>query len=287
MAQDEESKVGRPGFWAQARAQAKRMSDRVAANASDIAEAASAASQTLQGTPVFQKAREATGAARARIESAAADVQDMARDVGETAKTVITNLAAAPAELEDEGALVQRFSDALQPLSGQLDREANAIAIGYLGRSGIGVAEMTGTEMFYLRSDGPVRAQLRVSAMSGRAARLAAGASTGAYLACFYGPRDALSRPLHRRGGDVGVMIASIGFFKATAGGNRTAQGWMVGLSAGVGLGIPILSDLVAFELEDTPQGGFALDKSRSSSIEEMIASAPDRLRRRQLAQRL
>ncbi|MEL7369184.1 MAG: hypothetical protein AAFN74_09755 [Myxococcota bacterium] len=286
MAADEESKVGRLGFWAQARAQAKRVSDRVAANAADIAEAASAASQTLQDTPAFQKAREATDAARARIESAASDVQDIARDVGETARTVITNLAAAPAELEDEGALVQRFSDALQPLSGQLDREANAIAIGYLGRSGIGVAEMTGTEMFYLRPDGPVRAQLRVSAMRGRAARLAVGASTGAYLACFYGPRDALSRPLHRRGGDVGVMIASIGFFRATAG-ERVARGWMVGLSAGVGLGIPILSDFVAFELEDTPQGGFALDKHRSEAIEEIIASAPDRVRRRQLAQRL
>ena len=287
MADDDESKVGPRGFWAQAREQAKKVQDRVAANAADLADAAAGATQSLQTSDVYQRAKEATESARAKIESAAADVQDKAREAGETARTVITAIAMAEQHLDDEVALARSFKEALEPLAGQLDRQAHAVAIGYLTKRGIGVAEVSGTEMFYLRPDGPVRAQLRVNTIAGRVARLAMGASTGAYLACFYGPRDALSRPTSRRGGDVGVVIASIGFFRATATGDRVARGWMVGLSAGVSIGIPILSDFVAFELDEQLQGGLALDKAQSEPIEAIIGGAPDRPRRRQLANRL
>ncbi len=280
MAEDDDAKVGPRSFWSQARDQAKRVSDRVAANAADLAEAAAT-------SDVFQRAKEATEAARARLGSAAAEVQEVARDAGETARIVITALASAPNDLDDEDALAMRFQSALEPLAQQLDREAQAVAIGYLGRRGIGVAEVMGTEIFYLRPDGPVRAQLRVNTISGRVARLAMGASTGAYVACLYGPRDALSRPTQRRGGDVGVMVASIGFFRATAAGERVAHGWMVGVNAGLGLGIPILSDLVAFEFNEQLQGGFALSKARSDAIEAIIQGAPDRSGRRQMAMRL
>ena len=287
MAADDESKVGPRSFWAQAREQAKKVSDRVAANAADLADAASGMGEAIQGSGVYQQAKQATEAARARIGSAAADVQERAKEAGETARLVITTLAQAPGDLENEDALVERFKTALDPLAGQLDREAAAVAIGYLSKSGIGVAEVSGTEIFYLRPDGPVRAQIRVNSMSGRVARLAMGASTGAYLACFYGPRDALSRPIHRRGGDVGVLVASIGFFRGTSAGDRSANGWMVGVSAGLTLGIPILSDLVAFEFDEQLLGGFSLAKDKSLDLEAIIERAPDRARRRQMAQRL
>ncbi len=287
MVQDEDSKVGPRGIWAQARAQAKKVQDRVAANAAELAEAAAGATQSIQSSEVYQRAKNATEAARAKIESAAADVQDKAREAGESARTVITALASAERHLDDEIALARSFREALEPLSGQLDREADAVAIGYLAKRGIGVAEVSGTEMFYLRPDGPVRAQLRVNAISGRVARLAMGASTGAYLACFYGARDTLSRPTSRRGGDVGVVIASIGFFRATGAGDRVARGWMVGLSAGLSIGIPILSDFVAFDFDEQLQGGLALEKAQSEPIEDIILQAPDRVRRRQLVNRL
>ena len=287
MARDDESKVGPRSWWAQAQQQAKRASDRLAANAADLAQAAADAGQSIGSSEVFQRAKQTTDAARVRIETAAAEVQDRAQQVGETARIVISALASAPADLHDEAALVKRFRTALDPLAGQLDSQAHAVAIGYLAQQGAGVADVTGTEMFYLRPDGPVRAQLRVNSIRGRVARLAIGASTGAYVACFYGPRDALSRPTHRRGGDVGVMVASIGFFRATAAGARVARGWMVGLSAGLGLGIPILSDLQAFEFYEHLEGGFSLEKGRSEPVEAIIQRAPDRVRRRQLAERL
>ena len=61
----------------------------------------------------------------------------------------------------------------------------------------------------------------------------------------------------------------------------------MVGLSAGLGIGIPILSDLVAFEFDEQLRGGVSLDKSLSEPIEAILERAPDRSRRRQLAMRL
>ncbi len=291
MTEEDKSKLEGLGFWAQARERAKRqaqrVSERIAANAADLAGAASEATRSIQESEVFERVRQATESARARLEAAATDVQERAQEAGETARIVITTLASAADDLQEEDALTMHFKKALEPLASQLDRQANAVAIGYLAQRGIGISEVTGTEIFYVRPDGPVRAQLRVNSMSGRTARLALGASTGAYVSCLYGPRDALSRPTQRRGGDVGVLVASIGFFRATAAGDRVARGWMVSLSAGLGLGIPILSDLTAFELDEHLQGGFSLDKSASEDIEAIIQQAPDRLRRRQLTMSL
>lgn len=287
MANEDETKVGPRGFWTRAKEEAKRVSDRVAANAANLAGRAATASQSVQASEAYQRAREATAAARTRLESAAAEMQDRAKEAGETARVVVTTLASAANDLDDEEALTERFRAALAPLGGQLDCKADAVALGFLAKRGIGVGEVTGTEIFYLRPDGPVRAQIRVNAMTGRVARLAMGASTGGYVACLYGPRDALSRPTQRRGGDVGVVVASLGFFRATAHGDRVAHGWMVGMSAGLSFGIPILSDLVAFELDEQLQGGFALDRARAEKIEEIIERAPDRPGRRQLAKRL
>lgn len=230
-------------------------------------------------------ARAAAGDLSERLSGVAVTAREKAQKATETTRYVIESLSNAPEDRDHLGALMERFIRALSGLEGQLDREATAIAIGFLRGGGAGIAQMAGTEIFYLRPDGPVRGQLRVSAISGQVARLAVGASTGAYAACLYGDRDVLSRPTKRRGADAGILVASIGFFRVEAHrADRGASGWMVGLGAGVGLGVPILSDLSGFQLSESVQGSFPLDERAATRIEEVVVKAPDRGVRRRIA---
>ncbi|MEQ8280953.1 MAG: hypothetical protein RMA76_36260 [Deltaproteobacteria bacterium] len=233
-------------------------------------------------------ARTATSDLGDKLAGVAATAREKAAKAGETTRFVIESLGNASEDRDHLPGLTQRFVRALSGLEGQLDREATAVAIGYLGGGGVGVSQMAGTEIFYLRPDGPVRGQLRVSTVSGQVARLAFGASTGAYAACFYGDRDVLSRPTRRRGADVEILVASIGFFRVESHrDDRRAAGWMVGLGAGVGLGVPILSELSGFDLTEAVQGSFPLDARDAATIEAVVKSAPDRGVRRRIAQAL
>lgn len=233
-------------------------------------------------------ARTAAGDLGGKITEVAATAREKAQKAGETTRFVIESLANAPEDRDHLPALTERFVRALRGLEGQLDNQATAIAIGFLGGGGVGVSQMAGTEIFYLRPDGPVRGQLRVSAVSGQVARLALGASTGAYAACLYGDRDVLSRPTRRRGADVDILVASIGFFRVESHReDRRANGWMVGLGAGLGVGVPILSELSGFDLTEAVQGSFPVDEKAVASVEAIVRAAPDRKMRRRIAQAL
>ena len=274
------------GRWAQRLADSAQrvtrdLSERLAANAAELASAAANASEELRRSEAFHQARE-------RARQAAGVAQKKAVEGGLLAKSLMELLAKAPEELDTPPILIERFTALLPSLSGQLDREADAVALGYLRGAGAGVAEVAGTEVLYLRGEGPIRGHLRVSSLAGKVARLSIGASTAAYAACLYGQRAALARPGRRRGADAGVLVASLGFFRVmSTRGDRLASGWMAGLGAGVGLGIPILSDLSAFELADETIGALQLERKDSDEIEDALMDAPDRTWRRKLARKL
>lgn len=243
-------------------------------------------SDQLGETEAWAKVRSAADAARTKTQDVAKGAKQKAQDAAATAQTLIASIVSAPNELDDPQALARRFLQALESVKPQIDKEAGAIAIGFLMGGGAGVAGMSGTELYYLRADGPLQAQLRVSQVSGREARLSVAASTGAYVACFYGPREVLARPARRRGADAELLVASLGLLRLDAGGKK-ACGWMVGLAAGVGLGIPILSNFSAFEFEEQPIGGVKLSSSESRAIEALIEGAQDRSWRRRAARAL
>ena len=233
-------------------------------------------------------ARAAAGDLQEKLAGAAEVARERAQKAGETAKDIIELLGNAPEDKNHQAALIERYVRAMSGVEGQVDREATAIAIGFLRGGGVGVSQMAGTEIFYLRPDGPVRGQIRVSATAGRVARLAFGASTGAYVACFYGDRDVLARPTMRRGADVEILVASLGFFRVESHReDRRASGWLIGLGAGVGLGVPILSELSGFELSESIQGSFPLDENAARPIEAIVAKGPDRSVRRRIASAL
>lgn len=268
-----------PSWLKKAQDWAKDAGEKIQHNAHEL-------SSQVEETEAWSRVRGAAEGARAKATSAAKAAQAKTREAGATAQKLIASLGNAPNDLDNPLALSKRFLDALESVEGQLDRDADAVAIGYLGGGGAGVAGMSGTEVFYLRPDGPLQAHLRVSHVVGREARLSVAASTGAYLACFYGPREILARPARRRGADAEVLIASLGFLRLEAN-DKTAGGWMVGLSAGVGLGIPILGNFAALDFEEQPIGGVKLTSDESRKIEEVIAGAQDRPWRRRIAKAL
>jgi hypothetical protein len=123
--------------------------------------------------------------------------------------------------------------------------------------------------------------------MEGRGARLAAGAARLAYAGSLYGEAPQLAEPLTRRGADVGVALAGFRFFRAVSPERRAVAGWWLVISAGLNIGVPILSDLGAFELADASLGEHPLTDAEVARIEAALAAAPDRAWRRGVAQRL
>ena len=228
-----------------------------------------------------QAARELSG----RVSKGAREQAERAQDA---AQKLAVALGGVARDADSSRATVDRFLQGVSAVQSQLDREAVGVAIGTLTGGGAGVAHLFGTELFYVRPDGPLQGHLRINQISGREAHLAAGASSGAYAACFYGPREALARPMRRRGADVGIILASLAFFRLDAPGtDKRAGGWMLGLSLGLGLGIPILSSVSAVELTETPLAGHKLDREATEKLEALLREAPDRPWRRRLAQAL
>lgn len=268
-----------PGWLKKARDWAKDAGDKIQANAEEL-------SSQVTESEAWDRAKGAADVAKLKAAEAAKAAQQKTKETTEKAQTLIASLGNAAGDVDDPHALARRFLEALETVEGQLDREADAVAIGYLSGAGAGVAGMSGTEIFYLRPDGPVQAHLRVSQVTGREARLSVGASTGAYVACFYGPRELLSRPARRRGVDAEVLVASLGFLRWEVNEAR-AGGWMAGLNAGVGLGVPIAGNFSAFDFDEQPIGGVKLDTADSDRIEEIIVGAQDRAWRRRIAQAL
>ena len=194
---------------------------------------------------------------------------------------------------EDLNAVMKAAQTAFSIIAAQLDSDADAIAIGQLREAGAGIASVQGTELLFIPADGPVRAQLRISRVIGQCARLAVGGQVSAYAAVYYGDRDSLLLPLQRRGADVGVLIASMGFFRAQ---NKkksqqqqldTVTGWMVELGAGISLGIPIISDFSAFDSEEIQVVSYPLEREQNELLDCYRQQAPSRPGRKQLAKLL
>ncbi|MCA9548487.1 MAG: hypothetical protein KC933_00540 [Myxococcales bacterium] len=221
-----------------------------------------------------------------QVQGATQKLQGKAAEAAATAQKLVASLANAPADLDNPTALAMRLLEALESVKGQLDREAQAVALGYFKGAGAGVTGLSGTEIFYVRPDGPMQASLRVSQVVGREARLSVGASAEAYVACLYGPREVLARPARRRGADVEALVASLAFLRLEAN-DKKACGYMAGISAGLGLGLPILSNFGAFEFEEQPIGGVKLSAEISAPLEKLIKEAEDRSWRRRIAQAL
>lgn len=223
-------------------------------------------------------------------ERAAESARSVARSAGERLEQVqreleglfgaIENAARDPS---DRAAVIEGAADAFARVGGQFDLLADGVAVGFLQEAGAGVASVQGTELFFVPPDGPVRGQLRVSRIVGQSARLAVGGQIGGYVAAFYGERERLVRPLDRRGADLGLLVASLGFFR----GSDATAGWLFELAAGASLGIPFLSDFSAFELEEVSLASYALTSEESERFEQALAEAPDRPTRRQIAQML
>lgn len=232
----------------------------------------------------------------ARAQQVRSGTQSMARETGQRLEKLQHEAESLFSALDEVGKVAGNRAAALrlatqifEQAGPHLDLLADAVAVGSAQEAGVGLASFQGTEVYFVPPDGPVRAQLRVHRIVGQTARLAVGGQMGAYVAAFYGPRDLLTRSLERRGADLGLIALSLGFFQATATESKTprAGGWLMELAAGLSLGIPIISDLSAFELEEVPLASYSLDNKESAAIEEALAQSPDRSLRRNVARRL
>lgn len=239
----------------------------------------------------FARAKKALGERADRIRSelrssdAFANARAAADGAATVARVVLGNIARAADEAPDADKLVDRYVNALSIVAPQMDAKADALGVGRIGEAGAGVANLDGMELLYVRGRRP---QIRVSQLFGKAARLALGASAGAYVACLYGDPIALSHATTRRGADIDIVLASIGFFRATSAiGQSKASGWMVGLSAGVDVGVPLLGELSAFQFEERIIGRADLTGRHVERIEAALAVAPDRSVRRRIAKAL
>ena len=246
-------------------------------NARTLAEAAGRSAAELQQKESFKQARD-------KIREAAESATQQAKNMGAIAKRMIDTLNNAPNQVRDRDAFIQKTFEILLDINTQLDKKADALAFGYLAEAGAGVAGVTGLEILYHR--GPK--ELRVSRLSGKAARLAVGASTNAYVACLFGDETLLQEPSKRRGADLEVIIASLGFFQVQdAKSERRASGWLAGLGAGLTFGVPILSGATAFELEEELVERLHLSDEEVRKLESALAGASDRSYRRTIARAL
>ncbi len=249
----------------------------------------------LAGAPVWEETSRAAAWVRGteawrQLEQASLRARERARAAGERVNEARAELEAlieavneAQTDPSDRARVLRAAATAFERAAPQLDLLADAVAVGFVRELGAGMATVDGTEVLFVPADGPVRARVRVSRVVGRAARLEVGGHVGGYVAAFYGPRSQLVSPVARRGANLGLLIASLGFFRGTEG----ITGWMFELSAGAALGVPILSDLSAFELEEVVLAAYALDPAEAERFEAALAAAPDRPRRRHVTRLL
>lgn len=306
--------VGRSPYVERVTDAGRRAGEEVQAFTRRIAEseALRSARETLEQSPLWVETARAAEKVRAseawqQLESAAeragSSTRDAARSAAERltkvqqdAETVLAALDRAAKNADDRTTVLAAAAEAFERVGPQLDLLADAVAVGTLQEAGAGVASLQGNELVFVPADGPVRAQLRVSRVVGQSARLAVGGQVGAYAAAFYGPRALMIRPLDRRGADLGLIALSLGFFQVR--GQRRpdepegsaeprAAGWLVELAAGVALGIPLISDLSAFELEEVVLTAYSLTEAEAEPFEAALARAPDRGQRRRVARLL
>jgi hypothetical protein len=265
------------------RAKPRGLSDVIKSAGTSVREIAEAVVSSAK--ELADAAEDVAGAGASRVRVAAERASSSARDIAVSAQHIVSILQSASEDATRADRLLARFIEALGHVKPQLDARADGVVIGYFGQGGVALQRVSGVEIGYVRGERP---QIRVSRLDGKGARLAAGVATSAYAGCLYGDPAILSRPLVRRGADVGVAVAAIGFFRAsTEEASGTAGGWLVSLSAGLNVGVPILSDLSAFEIFESPLGGAALTPMQAAEIESLLAEAPDRSWRRGIAQSL
>jgi hypothetical protein len=260
----------------------QELAETVVSSAKELADAAADsdvwAAAKQGGEQVRQAASRASSSARIAIDRASTNARELSVQV----RHLFTLLDSA-ADV-DRPTLVERLIEAAPMIAAQLDARADAVVVGELGEAGVGLQAVRGTELRYVRGPQPTLVVLHVE---GRGARLAVGAARLAYGGCLYGPHAQLLRPLTRRGADVGVALAGFRFFRATTPENQPLGGWWLVLSAGLNLGVPILSDLGAFELGDRLAQLHALTPDEVTRIEAALAEAPDRAWRRGMAESL
>lgn len=267
--------------WSQRIAESEAVRDtRARLEASPMWRETQRASERVRASEAWQQleasAERAADGARGAARSAGARLQDVQRNL----EALVSAVERAGRDPADRAEVLAAAVDAFERVGGQLDLLADGVAVGFLQEAGAGVASVQGTELFFVPPDGPVRAQLRVSRIVGQSARLAVGGQVGGYVAALYGPRERLVRPVDRRGADLGLLVASLGFFRGEDG----TAGWLFELAAGAALGIPFLSDMSAFELEEVSLASYALTPEEAGPIEEALAQAPDRPHRRRVA---
>lgn len=298
--------LGENPYVKQASEVSQRAADEVLAFSTRLAEseAVRTTRARLEGSPLWAEAARRADQVRssdawqqmeAAAERTSAGARGLAESAGETlgkvqadAETVIGALDAIAKNPEDRVVVVGSAMHAFDIVGPQLDLLADAVAVGTVQEAGAGVASVQGTEVVYVPADGPVRAQLRVNRIVGQSARLAIGGQIGAYAAAFYGSRSLLLRSVDRRGADLGLIALSMGFFQARRSDQEeVAGGWILELAAGLAVGIPILSDFSAFELEEITLAQYALEPAEAEALDAALARAPDRTSRRKVARLL
>ncbi len=280
------------GPWADMLEKAGKIAQDFAAevqrNAKSIGEIAKDSAQKIQESEAFAKAKEVAESARQQVVEAAEKTSEKAQKMSATAKKLVATLNTAATDCKDRDAFIKHLATNVLPdVAGQMDAKARALGIGYLAEAGAGVAGVTGVEVMYVRPHENERGMLKVARMEGRSARLAIGASSNAYAICLYGEPVVLKSATKRRGADVEVLVASIGFFSVTsamAAPDQRAGGWLAGIGAGLNIGIPILSDLTAFEIEEQIIEKFTLTDAEVKDLEDAVQAAPDRSTRRKIA---
>lgn len=290
MSEDDKPRAPRPRGLSEVIREARRvvesagldlqeLAETVVSSAKDLADAAQESEVWVaakQGTEqVRQAATRASSTARVALDRATTNARELSAQV----RHLIGLLQQAPGA--EPTSLVELFVEAAPLVASQLDARADAVVIGELGEAGVGVQAVGGTEIRYVRGAAPALVILRID---GRGARLALGAARMAYAGCLYGEPGVLAEGLSRRGADVGVALAGFRFFRATTADARVAGGWWLVLSAGFNLGVPILSDLGAFELGDRVEQSHPLTPDDVARIEAALAPAPDRAWRRAMA---
>jgi hypothetical protein len=304
MSDDKPPRAARPRGFSELFRDAKQLAESAGLNLQELAEAVVSSAQSFaeelekseawgQAKNVVEAGRDAVRTATERAASSARVAAERAsssvRDVRDQATRLVELLRSIGEHATDRAHLVDRFVEAAPGVAPQLDSAARAVVIGVLGEAGVGVHTLTGTELRYVRALGAEGARLVVSRLEGRGARLSAGAATSAYAGCLYGDPAVLAGQLRRRGADVGVAVAGFTFFRAEdpRDADARAGGWWVSLNAGLNLGIPILSDLAAWELDEVELGHVPLDAEDVDRIEAALSAAPDRGMRRSVAEKL
>ena len=278
------SNVGR-----QASAQARTWAEQVGQKSAPLWTETTRAAERIRSTEAWQAIEERAQGMSEGTRNAAKETGQRLEHIQKEAKLLLTALEDAVQAADDRETVLNAATIVFERAGAHVDLHSDAIAVGSIREAGVGLAALQGSELYFVPPDGPVRAQLRVNRIVGQAARLAVGGQLGAYVASFYGSRDLVARPLDRKGADLGLIALSLGFFQATAREvqDHHAAGWLLELAAGAAFGIPILSDLSAFELEEVTLATYSLEPSESAPIEEALARAPDLALRRKVARLL